>query len=152
MTIEALWYSSYIDGKAPHMRRLCRQPLDRQWTAAVELAIAYMSGHAGYRSTGRNSLTREETWYWPQPDGDWWLIPHRVDRRCIAIAEAATRCELHRGRGRASQDDIVARLRRWASTGHWRRFAHAIYPRHGRQSTYAALFREPKPRRGRRRS
>lgn len=110
MTIEALWYSSYVDGEAPHMRRLARQPLPRQWEAAIDLAIAYADGSAGYRSVGRNSLTREETWHWPQADGQWWLIPHRIDRRCMAIVDAATRCELRRGRGRASRSSHAAHV------------------------------------------
>lgn len=153
MTIEGLWYRSFdADGNAPPMRRLSRKPLHRQWTAAIDLAIAYAAGVAGYRLTGRISLTREETWYWPQPDGDWWLIPHRVDRRCMELASAATRCEIHRGHGRASTVAIVERLRRWRETGQWRRIAAGIYPRHGKPSTYADLFPGIRPRKRMRRA
>lgn len=153
MTTEALWYAGFVGSEPPKMRRLCRRPMDRQWTAAIDLAIAYAAGTAGYRSTGRITLTGEETWHWPQPDGEWWLIPHWVDRRCMAIVEAATRCELHRGHGCASSRAIVGRLRRWRETGHWRRVAMVVYPRHGKPSNYADLGARPaRPARMRRKA
>jgi hypothetical protein len=123
MSVEARWYSSYsAAGEPPKMRRLCRQPMGRQWAAAIDLAIAHHSGEAGYRPAGRIMLTGEEIWLWPQPDGQWWLIPHRVSRRCFALIEAAIKC----GGG-----DVGRRLRIWRRSGHWRRIAATIHPRHG---------------------
>lgn len=151
MSIEALWYSSYAsDGTPPKMRRLCRQPMQRQWTAAIDLAIAFAAGEAGYRKTGRITLTGEETWYWRQADGDWWLIPHRVDRRAFALTEAATECELYRGRGQAAQTDVAIRLERWRQTGQWRTIAATIHPRHGKPGKDLSIF-APTPRRRTRR-
>lgn len=147
MTIESEWYANYTSKGPPRRIRLCRQSLDRKWSAAIDLAIAYAEGTAGYRSTGKITLTGEQTWFWPQPEGDWWLIPHRVDRRCFALYQAAIESEIRRGRGRAADAAIAQRLRRWRESGHWRRIAAGVHPRHGTPSSYADVFREPGDRR-----
>ena len=132
MSIEAHWYKCFSsDGSPPHRRRLSRQPMARQWQAAIDLAVGLASGTVGYRPVGRNGYG-EVTWYWPQPEGDWWLVPYRVEQRAFALVRAATACELHRGRGRADGAAIVRRLATWRRTGQWRPVAAALYPRHGR--------------------
>jgi hypothetical protein len=148
MSIEAYWYSSYsADGEPPRMRRLSRKPMDRQWKAAIDIAVAFAAGEAGYRPIGGNSITGEEIWLWPQPDGEWWMIPGRVSRRVFALNKAACEHEVRRGQGRAPQTGIIARLERWRETGSWRKIAAAVYPRHGTPSSFANLDATPKRRR-----
>jgi hypothetical protein len=143
MSFEALWYSCYDrEGNAPHCARLSRRPIGEQWAFAIDLAIEFAAGAAGYRPTSI-AMTGEEYWY--RPDSGWWLIPPRIVRRCKALVDAATRCELHRRRGRCSNREVVSRLQLWQETGHWRRIAAGIIPRH----TPAEL---PRPSRGRKRS
>lgn len=135
MTIEALWCSSYIDGEPPRCRRLSRLPLADQWRAAIDLAIAFVRGEAGYRKT-HVTLTRESYWYW-RAEGyaqrsatanrsDWWLVPMRVELRALRLADLAAQCAARMGRGRCDSASIAAVLERWRRTGHWQRLAVGV--------------------------
>jgi hypothetical protein len=137
MSIEAYWYQCYdADGNPPKCRRLSRLPAHVTWEAAIDFAIGYASGRAGYRSIGRNSVTGETTWWCPdfQPErrsaksavSEWWLIPYRVERRIFALYQAAIECEIIRGRGTAAGDAIASRLRTWKRTGHWQKVAATV--------------------------
>lgn len=140
MSIEALWYQDHTeDGHEPTCRRLSRLPIEIAFEAAIDLAIDYARGRAGYRSVGRNTVTGEVTWWAPdfQPPArsatsaksEWWMIPGRVDRRALALYSAAIECEIRRTQGTAEAVDIVRRLRRWKRSGHWRRIASGIAPK-----------------------
>lgn len=131
MTIEALWYSSYTDGRPPHCRRVSRLPWDAQWSIAIDLAISVAAGRAGWRNVGRIALTGETYWYWPDgPDGDaWWMIPPRIEARVRVLQRSAMDTALHRGHGQCSSEDIVRVLQSWRRTGAWRRHAADCYMR-----------------------
>lgn len=140
MTTETRWYCSYIDGKPPTLRRLCRLPIDTQWEAAIDIAIAYASGDAGYRNVGK-SYIGEITWFvlgWaPEArsknasTSTWWLIPSRVDRRVFAIYDQAVESVLRSDRGVASGERVLACLQRWKKSGSWRKVASKVFPKTG---------------------
>lgn len=130
MSIEAAWYAAYRLRKPPRCRRLSRQPMSRQWEAAIDIAICFYRGEAGYRPSGKNTVTGEYVWLWPQPDSNWWIIPPRVEKRVFAIVQAAIECEIRSGRGQARQEAINRRLEKWRHTGQWRSIASKLFPRH----------------------
>lgn len=138
MTTEGLWYRAFHNGKPPTQRRLCRMPMDVQWQAAIEIAIAYASGRAGFRNVGK-SYIGEITWYvtgWmPEKrsansaESIWWLIPARVDRRIFAIYSAAVQSVSVADNGVATPQRVVSCLRKWRRTGAWRSIAAEIRPK-----------------------
>jgi hypothetical protein len=130
MSVEAHWYGSYVDGEPPKMRRLCRLPLEDQWRAAIDIAISFTRGEAGYRKASIGT-TGEVYWYWPAKgyalrsvtsvESDWWLIPFRVERRAMTLCERATETAIRVGRGRCSSDEVLRVLERWRRSGHWQK-------------------------------
>jgi hypothetical protein len=143
--VEALWYTHAARaGREPHCQRLSRRPMAAQWRAAIELALSFARGRAGFRQVWIHR-TNEEIWYWP--DGDhliedtrgrygrapatgWWIIPRRVAYRARRIYEAAIMTACHAHGGYAYPEHVLAQLEAWARTGHWRRIAARIAPRH----------------------
>lgn len=157
MSIEAMWYSSYVDGDPPPCWRLSRRPIEQQWNAAIDLAIAFARGEAGFRQTSI-AKTREVMWYWPGDvirqgkvigQTDWCYVPWRVMRRVSAVREAATITACRANSGQCSGDDIIRTLLRWKRSGVWRRHARTIHPKCGIQSSYLQTFGGEKKRRGR---
>lgn len=131
MSVEALWYSMYsAGGKAPHCVRLSRMPMTEQWNAAIDLAISFTTGEAGYRQVFI-SRTREQYWYWPdaRSKSGWWLIPERVAQRAFALEHAACNQVFHVNHGCADQEQVAAVLRQWKRTGAWRGHVAHIVPR-----------------------
>lgn len=138
MSWEAAWYASHVDGKPPKQRRLCRLPIADQWRAAIDIAICFARGEAGFR-TGKNSTTGEVYWYWPAEGyaqrsatsvkSDWWVIPYRVQQRVFALHEAAITATMRRGA--CCNLDVAVTLKKWKRTGHWRQIAAGVFPRHG---------------------
>lgn len=130
MSIEALWYSMFEDGKAPHCTRLSRLPIQDQWLAAIDLAISFARGAAGYRQTFI-TRTREQYWYWSHPGSrtGWWLIPERVAKRAFQLYRDATTQACRQGGGSANGDDTASVLLRWKDSRAWRRHAAWITPR-----------------------
>lgn len=128
MSIEALWLSSYSDGRPPICTRLSRLPLNEQFGAAVDFAIGYARGEAGYMNRSI-SKTREKYWMCRTFDSEnrsvksagsiWWMIPARVERRIFQLYAAAEECAV-RAKGRASVE-VADVLESWRRTGHWRR-------------------------------
>ena len=139
MSVESNWYCSFVNNKPPTLRRLCRLPIETQWEAAIEIAIAYSSGMAGFRNVGK-SYIGEITWYvlgWSPKARSanasksiWWLIPGRIDRRVFAIYEAAQKTVL-RTSPSVSSDEVTACLKRWKKSGAWRKIAAGIFPKTG---------------------
>jgi hypothetical protein len=127
MSWEGMWYQGFHDGREPKPARLCRRVMAEQWQFAIDLAVEFANGTAGYRKS-RNSITGEEYWY--RPNTGWWMVPGRISQRVRALLAAATQTEIVRGDGRCMQSDVVERLKLWRRNGHWRRIACAIYPRH----------------------
>jgi hypothetical protein len=84
MSVESIWYASYVDGQPPKCRRLLRLSTDEQWHASLELAIAIARGDAGYRPVHRRVPASgiEYWWYWPN---------QTVDTRVIRAAELRER-------------------------------------------------------------
>lgn len=97
MSIEALWYASYADGRHPKCNRLTRLPPHQQLGMAFDLALDFPIGRAGYRSVGEIQATGETYWWWPRPNvkhGDWWMLPKRTIHtmhRATKYAEARAR-------------------------------------------------------------
>lgn len=141
---DPLWYDHVArTGEEPHCQRLSRRPMPAQWEAAIHLALSYAQGKAGFRQVWIDR-TNEEIWYWPEGDTliedtrtayhgkpmtGWWIVPRRVAVRARRIYEAAilTACHTHGG---ATVEQIAAVLERWMGTGHWRRVAATVAPRH----------------------
>lgn len=151
-TIEEQWYHSYAPPKQPRpskrskphdaqpqrpkLRRLSRLPMAVQWTAAIDLAIEFAAGRAGYRQSGQILLTGEQIWHAPKfqpplrPIGyksPWWYIPYRVERRIFALHAAAVddvlRAAARHGTTAIDMAAVVRTLSRWRRTGRWRHIA-----------------------------
>lgn len=60
----------------------------------------------------------------------WWLIPQRTVERARLLWRSAMRCAVTTGRGSAGDTDVLAVLNRWRESGHWRRIAARVWPRH----------------------
>jgi hypothetical protein len=141
-TTETYYYQCFKNGEPQLQRRLCRYDLDSQLRAAIEIAIAYSEGHAGYRNIGR-SYIGEVTWYvsgWtpegvpPGPrDTIWWMIPFRVDKRIMALYNAAIDTAIRANKGSAGPAQITGILKKWQRTGHWRRIASQYFPKRGEE-------------------
>lgn len=125
MTTETLWYCARPS--PPHCTRLSRQASRRAWTAAIDLAVDYVSGRAGYRRTWLHR-TGEEYWVWRS---EWWLIPYRVAARARALVRAAVMQACRERGGTATDEGVAQVLRRSRRTGAWRRHAVLIYPKTG---------------------
>lgn len=151
MSIESWWYSDFRDGKPPRCSRLCRMDMQFQFLAAVEIAIDFSMGIAGYRVISI-TLTREKYWYWahPQSKTGWWLIPDRVERRAMHLLEMATKTAL-KPSGSCQQDAITQMLIRWKKNGHWRNVISHIAPRRGEEmeSGYGQWLASLLPKKGR---
>lgn len=131
MTVEEIWYSMFsAEGAPPHSKSYCRLPMDEQWSLAIDLAISFAKGEAGYRKV-RITKTGEVYWHWPrsQSDTGWWLIPSRIERRVFALNEAATAHVMRQNSGVARSGEIADTLVAWKLSHAWEKYAVAIIPR-----------------------
>ena len=130
MSIEALWYASYRQGKPPLCKRLCRMPMQEQWDASIDLALAFAGGSAGFRQASISS-TREQYWYWRHPASvtGWWLLTERITRRALSLYRDAIAQACREHAGGATPDQIAGVLASWKRTGAWRKRAVKIVPR-----------------------
>jgi len=140
MTTEEYYQACQRDGEPMLQRRLCRYDLETQLRAAIEIAIAFSEGKAGYRNQGK-SYIGETTWYvsgWT-PEGDvprlrdtvWWMIPYRIDKRIMALYEAARDTVMCADGGKATAERITETLKKWKETNQWRAIVAELFPKRG---------------------
>lgn len=115
MTIESLWYASYVDGRAPKVR-LVRPEVLRDPDAPRRLAVAFGAGdgygYAGYRPVRSRWRPHHQIWLWRDSGmpGEWFSIPDWFVARMRTIRGTVQAWCLDRGHGRTTTSELITAL------------------------------------------